>query len=466
MMILMVAAEFSPYIEAGPTAFIVAELSRALVQLGHEVSVVVPKYPGFEERGLLVARRLSPLDLPGGETATIFDGQLGSGVKLVLVDAPQYFERPQVYGEAGTDYPDSAERFGFFAQAVAAFVRQRQQQGSSFDVVHAYEWPGALAMLQLKAAPGAPPCLLLTGGLERAGNFPASAAPKLQLPPQFNTPFSAQMGGELCLLKAGVMQADAVTVPAPSVLVDFADESRHGALAVAFAERASVTTGILPGLDYAVYNPATDPELASRFDGQHLAAKGTCRSALMRQLGLEIEQARPLFLVILEPGVQHDVRELCVDLLRNEINLVVVGSDLDDTSSLPESVQRNCAVVSWRDSAFERKLYAAADFAVFTDNYPIDGLSIRKAQRYAAVPIARAAGAALDAIVDCDAQLETGTGFLFESMAQLAATVQRAISAYRSDGWPRLPRRVALLDLSWDRVAQRFQKLYRQLQKQ
>ncbi len=48
------------------------------------------------------------------------------------------------------DYPDNAERFGFFAEAVSAFVRERQQQGNPFDVVHCFDWPGALAVLQLK----------------------------------------------------------------------------------------------------------------------------------------------------------------------------------------------------------------------------------------------------------------------------------------------------------------------------
>jgi starch synthase len=133
--------------------------------------------------------------------------------------------------------------------------------------------------------------------------------------------------------------------------------------------------------------------------------------------------------------------------------------------AVPESLQRSCAFVDAPSGSAERRLCAAADFALLLNDEPQDVLPIRKAQRYAAVPIVKAAGAALDAVVDCDAQLETGTGLLFASSAEIVSTVQRALAAYREPGWPRLQRRVALLDLGWDRVAHRYQKLYRQLQR-
>lgn len=470
-MILMVAAEFSPYTEAGPSALVVSQLSRALVQLGHEVSVILPKFPGFEDGGLLVARRLSPLELPGSGAATIFDGQLGSGVKLILVDGPQYFERG-VYGDAPDrdhpekDYPDNAERFGFFAEAVSAFVRERQQQGNPFDVVHCFDWPGALTVLQLKRLAPPPPCLFSFQDTRRLGTFGKSAAGGLRLPAALTQSDDVQAGESVSVLKGALTQADAITLAAPSLLAELSDESRHGALAVTVARRAAVTTGIQPGLDYAVYNPATDPELISRFDAQHLDAKGNCRTAVLRELGLEVDVHRPLLVMfIASPNGQSkdQVQSLYGRLLQNELNLVIAGKGVAELGAVPESLQRNCALVDAPSGSAERRLYAAADFVLLLNDNPQDVLPIRKAQRYAAVPIAKAAGVALDAVVDCDAQLETGTGFLFESTAEIVGTVQRALGAYRETSWPRLQRRVASLDLGWDRVAQRYQKLYRKL---
>src|SRR5690606_33672103 len=134
MEILMVAAELSPYARAGETADSVAALSRMLVQLGHEVTVALPRYPSFEEQGLLVARRLPPLRRATGGSVTGFGGQLGSGVKIALFDGPEFFARPGVYGEGDAPYPDNPQRFALLAQAAAALAVQRAGQGQAFDV--------------------------------------------------------------------------------------------------------------------------------------------------------------------------------------------------------------------------------------------------------------------------------------------------------------------------------------------
>src|SRR5215216_517100 len=110
MDILMVSAELAPFARASEAAESVAALSKALRQLGHNVTVAMPKYPAFEAYGLLLARRSTPLALGRGAELTVFDGQLPSGVALVLFDAPGLFDRPGIYGEDGRDYSDNEQR--------------------------------------------------------------------------------------------------------------------------------------------------------------------------------------------------------------------------------------------------------------------------------------------------------------------------------------------------------------------
>src|SRR5688572_21681942 len=143
MDILMVAAELAPYARETDAAEAVPALSKALRQLGHGVTVALPRYPGFEEHGLFVARRLSPL--PVGSTGiTVFDGQLASGVELVLFDGPGLLDRAGVFGDRAGEYSDNEKRFAFLGKAAAALVRQRSEQNKPFAVVHAHDWPGAL----------------------------------------------------------------------------------------------------------------------------------------------------------------------------------------------------------------------------------------------------------------------------------------------------------------------------------
>ena len=125
--------------------------------------------------------------------------------------------------------------------------------------------------------------------------------------------------------------------------------------------------------------------------------------------------------------------------------------------------QGDVAFAESPDEVFLRRLSAAADFVLVPSRYEPCGTRQLVAQRYGALPVARATGGLSDTIVDVDAELETGTGFLFdgEDVGELVGAVERAISAYVSPAWPRLRRRVMRLDLSWDRPARRYAQIYR-----
>jgi starch synthase len=108
-------------------------------------------------------------------------------------------------------------------------------------------------------------------------------------------------------------------------------------------------------------------------------------------------------------------------------------------------------------------MLAAADFTLCLEGGVRTSATLQAAQRYGAVPIAFAQGPVVDALVDCDAELETGTGFLFDNLEQaaLVGATARALAAYGSPGHARLRRRVMRLDVSWERVARRYAQLYR-----
>ena len=79
------------------------------------------------------------------------------------------------------------------------------------------------------------------------------------------------------------------------------------------------------------------------------------------------------------------------------------------------------------------RIFAAADIVLVPSRFEPCGLVQLYAQRYGALPVARATGGLVDTIVDCDAKLETGTGFLFDEptrSTRSTARSQRAIAAY------------------------------------
>lgn len=437
----MVAAELAPYARETDAADAVPALSKALRQLGHGVTVALPRYPGFEEHGLFVARRLSPLPV-GSSGVTVFDGQLASGVELVLFDGPGLFDRSGVFGDVAGEYPDNQKRFAFLGQAAAALVRQRAEQNKPFAVVHAHDWPGALAVAEL--GPAAPPAVLTIHDVRRQG----------------------------AALKAGLGAARAVTTVSPTYARSFSDPAHVGPLAEAFEALAEPVLGISHGIDYAVYNPATDPVLDARYDAEDASNKARTKGVMLRHLGLELELARPLVVLAGELSHEHGtdlVLDALPELMKYDLALVIAGKGEDFDAALAAARQaypETFAYLPSLDDAAFRRLNAAADIVLAPARYEPAGTVPMIAARYGAVPIAHAAGGYLDTVVDCDPELETGTGFLFESPTadSLLSAVGRALSAYASEsGFNRLRRRLMRLDLSWDRPARRYLRTYQRL---
>src|ERR1700686_58586 len=121
--ILFVASEGLPYSKTGGLADVVEALPKALVAMGHEVAVLLPRYRGVRPS----ANAVKTLELPMGaatRSCTIVDGARPHGVQYFLVDDPAYFDRENLYGSAEADYPDNAERYAEFAYAAVEVAKQ------------------------------------------------------------------------------------------------------------------------------------------------------------------------------------------------------------------------------------------------------------------------------------------------------------------------------------------------------
>jgi starch synthase len=152
-------------------------------------------------------------------------------------------------------------------------------------------------------------------------------------------------------------------------------------------------------------------------------------------------------------------------LLKNDIAVVatVPAAAAAELDRVVTDYPSDLARLKDASDAARRRLLSAADFALCLDSAALTPTSLQAAQRYGAVPIALGQGAVVDALVDCDAELETGSGFLFDSSDTdaLLGAATRAFSGYGSPGHARLRRRVLRLDVSWERIARRYAQLYR-----
>jgi starch synthase len=475
MEILFVTTELSPYVKVGGLADVSAALPKTLKALGHRVTLVAPRYAAFEQSGLMMARRLTPLRLTLGEKVhdvTVYDGRLSSQVELALVDVPGLFDRAGVYGERGEDYPDNAIRFALLSRAAAELARQRAADGAGFDVVHANDWPTALVPKYMKDLGVATPSLLTIHNVAHQGVFPKDVLPELGLSWDDFTVSGAEFYGAVNLLKQGIVAADAVTTVSPTYAKQI-QEAEHGNRLDGVLRAKGRIHGITNGVDYSVWNPATDSHLAARYDAEDTSNKVRCKGALKKELGLPAEPDVPIvaFVGRADPQKGTDlVADVIPRLVRgSDVQVVVAGSgDPTLTSKLEAAVQRahgRAHYVGAASEALVHRIFAAADIVLVPSRFEPCGLVQLYGQRYGAVPVAHATGGLVDTIVDCDAKLETGTGFLFDEPTAdaLYGAVQRALSAFTTPRWPALRRRVMRLDRGWERAARHYEQTYKSL---
>lgn len=475
MEILFVTTELAPFVKVGGLADVSAALPKTLKALGHKVTIVMPRFAAFEEAGMLLARRLTPLHLEmGGKVheVTVFDGRLATQVDLVLLDAPGLFDRAGVYGDRGEDYPDNALRFAVLSRAVAEIVKQRAESGSPPDLVHVNDWPTALVTKYLKDLGVRTPTLLTIHNVAHQGVFPKDVVPAIGLSWDDFTVGGIEFYGSANFLKQGIVSADMVTTVSPAYAREIQTEGLGCRLDGVLRAKERIT-GIVNGVDYGVWNPATDSNIAARYDAEDASNKVRCKGALQKELGLPLEEKAPLIASVGRLVAQKGT-DLVVDviprILRGSDAQIVVAGDGDEglVAKLQQVAEKGHGRVVFMRAASEslvHRIFAGSDISLVPSRFEPCGLVQLYAQRYGAPPVAHATGGLVDTIVDCDAKLETGTGFLFEAPTAdlFYATVQRAISAYQGDRWPMLRRRVMRLDRGWERAGRQYEQVYRTL---
>ncbi len=222
-----------------------------------------------------------------------------------------------------------------------------------------------------------------------------------------------------------------------------------------------------------MWNPATDPALAARYDAEDVSNKARCKGALQKELGLPVDATAVLVAsvgrMVAQKGTDLVTAVLPKLLRATDAQLVIAG---DGESALVAAVDAAVAKSHGR-AAFARaasetlvhRIFAGADVVLVPSRFEPCGLVQMYAQRYGALPVAHATGGLDDTIVDCDAKLETGTGFLFDapSVEDLLGATERAIAARQIPRWPGLVRRVMKLDRGWEGPARKYDQVYRSL---
>ncbi len=484
--VLFPSAELAPFVKRGGVADVSAALPKALRGLGHKVTVVVPRTgpstddaSGFDDRGTLLARRLTPLQVKVGSdtlTVTVYDGRLSSQVDLCILEWAEALEVPSLYDG------NSARLAATFSAAIAALALQWAEAGNAPDIIHLNDWvtaPAAAMIAELRAQGGAlanVKTVLTVHSFAHQGVFPKKVFESLGLPAaQFGVE-GFEFHGKVNFLKGGLKAADAVTTVSPSYAREVATPEHGEGLEGVVASLRTALVGIVNGVDYSVWNPATDSSLEGRFDAEDSSNKLRCKAAFVRQhFGTFVPELALVGFVgrfDAQKGIDNLLAALPKLLRATEAQFVIAGTgEAKWVKAATELAAQSMGRVVYLGHLAEsevRRLFAAADVMLVPSRFEPCGLVQMYAQRYGAFPVANATGGICDTLVDCDAQLETGTGFLYQAERDgevhgLVAATERALAALTHDRSSALRRRIMRLDRGWERPARQIDRLYARL---
>jgi len=465
-----VTSEMAPWVKTGGLADISSALPKALLKLGHRVTVFLPRYGAIPfPPGEFAGSVHVPVDAIS-RSAGFYRTTTPAGVTVVFVEHPPFYDRPVIYG----DYGDNRLRFAFLSRAAIEYFRSR---GERPDVFHAHDWQTGLVPVYLKAFYGDDPTLhrspsvFTIHNIAYQGSFGRDTVDLLGLPWNLGSPEAMEFHGGISYLKGGIVFAEQVNTVSPTYAREIQGPEHSFGFDGILRARAADLSGILNGVDYEEWDPRVDTHIAAAYSPEDLAGKSACKADLLRRFSLPEFPDLPVIGVVSRLVWQKGfdiVADAWYDFLNRPLRMVVLGTGepavQDGLRALQDRDPERFAVRFHYDENLAHQITAGADMFLMPSRSEPCGLTQMYALRYGTVPIVRSAGGLVDTVEPWDPGTGQGTGFRFDAPDGTALMwgIDQALAAYRDQpSWRKLMRNGMAKDFSWDRSARSYVELYR-----
>ncbi|CAJ0994932.1 Glycogen synthase [Sodalis praecaptivus] len=476
MQVLHVCSELFPLLKTGGLADVVGALPAAQIAEGDDVRVLLPAFPDLR-KGVPDSRVVKEFDALSRHGVLLY-GRF-NGVGIYLIDIPDLYDR---HGSPYHDQDQFAYMDNYLRFAVLGWVGAEMATGLDPawrpDIVHAHDWHAGLTCAYL-AAKGRPAKSVFTvHNLAYQGLFSPRHLPELQLPDDFFQTYGLEFYGQISYMKAGLFYADHVTTVSPTYAREITQPAYGYGMEglLASLQTQGRLSGILNGVDNAIWNPTHDAMLATRYNRDVLEAKVNNKRHLQTAMGLTVDEKVPLFAVVSRLTSQKGldlVLEVLPDLLEQGGQLTLLGAGdatlqqgfLAAAAEYPSQV----GVQLGYHEAFSHRIIGGADVLMVPSRFEPCGLTQLYALKYGTLPLVRRTGGLADTVTDSSLEnLSDGvaSGFVFEdaTAAGLQRAIRRAFVLWsRPSLWRYVQRQAMGLDFSWRVAAKAYQSLYQRL---
>jgi starch synthase len=464
--ILFLASEADPFVKIGGLGDVAGSLPGALLALSAaklDVRLAIPFHNAIHIENFPMQRELAfslprqGVDVP----VEVFRTDL-NGLPVYLISGDPIRRSDKVYD---LDPRVDSEKYVFFSLAALELARRLDWRP---DVVHANDWHTAAALYAVRRRQDDPfwartKTVMCVHNLCYMGAGSEDALTAYGLPP-VDEPALPDWARQVPLPLA-LWAADKIVAVSPTYAEEIQTPEYGCGLEGFLRSRHESITGIINGIDNTLWDPATDTFLPVNFTPKKLSARGTIKSALQSQFGLDIDPAVPLLGMVTRMDQQKGV-DIAVDALRQlpdepwqALLLGTGNAELEIAARHLEMdfPQRVTAVLRY-DGKLAHQIYGGSDMLLMPSRYEPCGLAQMIAMRYGSIPVARATGGLRDTIAD------GRTGFLFTepSGSVMVATLRRALAAFRDHAaWQAIQKAAMAENFSWEQSARQYAALYR-----
>jgi len=475
--VLFLSPEVVPFAKSGGLADVAGALPLSLKRSGVDVRIALPYYRAVKDGSFEKRILVKDLEIPFGSGLTRADihETLLEDIPVYLVDREDMYDRPNLYGNSRGDYYDNLDRFSFYAHGA---LRLAQHLDFAPDIVHCHDWQTGIVPALLKG-----PYSTLKGLSDAAsvftihnmgyqGIFPREKLPVTGLPEtDFFHPGGVEYWGKISFLKAGIVYSDAITTVSPTYAKEIQTKEYGMGMEGILKGRSTSLYGILNGVDYNEWDPASDDNLASHYSKKSISGKTKCKEALIKEVGLDPSlKGRPLFGIVSRLDRQKGLDilvKILDDILGLDVGMVVLGSGDEE---IQKSVKEVAERYQWKMGIFigfndplAHRIIAGADLLLIPSRYEPCGLTQMYALKYGTVPVVRATGGLNDTIESFDEKTGKGNGFKFRpyDSEALFKEIKRAVRLFKDKkAWKKLMANGMVADFSWKRSAKSYLDLY------
>jgi starch synthase len=465
MRVFFVASEAVPYVKTGGLGDVVGSLPPALHALGPDTFLILPLYRAIMDQSLELEHVMNG-SVTLGERA--FSYAVFRREQTYFIAQNDLFDRDGLYNTRDGDYSDNWLRFAFFARAALETIIAL----GGADIIHVHDWQAALLPVYLRELyPERHEKTLLTiHNIAYQGLFSADVVPQVGLPDSVFTIRGLEFYGKANFLKGGIVWADRINTVSPTYAREILTDEYGYRLNGILETRREQLSGILNGIDYDYWNPASDTALPHLYNKGSLSGKTRDKESLLHEAGITTDPDRPLFVMVSRLVAQKglDILLGALDAMMSlPVSLAILGTG---DPGIEAALEQKAAAYPGRfilnrrfDENLAHRLYAASDFFLMPSRFEPCGLSQMIALRYGSIPVVRKTGGLRDTVQDVHPKTGLGNGITFDDAtpSDFLEAVRRAVALYADQNSYRRIQSIGMgCDFSWQASAKEYLELY------